>query len=503
MIYCFAHQGFEGELVKLEVELRRAIPGMDLIGLPDSAVKESRERVRAAIHSSGFEYPRERILVNLAPAGIKKSGARYDLAVAASVLEKSGQLPELEGSWLMLGELQLNGSVRPVTGILSAVVFAGQLGINNCIVPVENLNEAQSSGSCRCLGIQHLSELSSLQKLTFSTEKDGINSTISDYPDFKDVKGQEILKRALTVAIAGRHHSLIFGPPGCGKTFSARAMEGILPDLSNKDALDLTRIWSQAGKTTKGLLRQPFFREPHHSSSAEGILGGTSEIIPGEISLSHRGVLLLDEAPEFNNRVLQGLREPLETGSISLVRAGKSYWFPADFQLIMTANPCPCGNMGRKRNPCICSAREIEKYWKGLTGPLMDRIDIRLPIRPVETEILLGNQGVSSEEIKIQVIRARESQFLRFPEKSRPWNGSMSQRDIQKHCELDSEGSEILYKGVSQFGLSSRAIHSLLKVARTIADLEERDKIHKKHLLEAMGYRRYGENDLFWRKSTQ
>lgn len=500
MIYCYAIRGFEGDLVHLEVEVRRAIPGIDLVGLPDNAVRESKERVRAAIRSSGMEFPRERVLVNLAPAGIPKAGAAYDLSIAAAILQESGQIHLQKDACLIMGELQLDGCVRAVPGILSAVIRAYKSGIRSFIIPRDNLPEASAFGKGEFWGISCLSELNQAASFKELHPVQNKVEITENYPDFADIQGQVILKRALTIAVAGRHHSLIFGPPGCGKTYSSRAVQGILPDLEIEESLKVTQLWSQAGQCETGLLGRPPFREPHHSASAEGILGGTSEISPGEISLAHGGILLLDEAPEFSRRVLQGLREPLETGKIRLVRAGKSYWFPADFQLILTANPCPCGNLGRSRTPCVCTSREIDQYWKGLSGPLLDRIDIRLPLEPVSADVLMGESGENSKSVLDQVERARSTQKRRFHNSPAKWNSQLAGRELKDLCPLTEEAEILLQQGVQQLGLSTRACHSVLKVSRTIADLEGFRDISKNHLLEAMGYRRYGEADLYWRK---
>lgn len=499
MIYSYAAQGYDGSLVKLEVELRRAIPGFDMVGLADNAVKESKERVRAAILQAGYEFPKERVLINLSPAGIPKVGASYDLAIAAVILQQSGQLKAFPSNCLIMGELGLDGSVKPVKSILSALQKAGEAGIESAIIPKANSRDGSFSALKELKAVSHLCDLVDYAAIDSIVSSEIPLSAEQREPGIDQIKGQQILKRVLSIAAAGKHHCLLFGPPGSGKTLGAHCLSSLLPPLTSDEFLEVSRIWSQSSLRNQAFQSHRPFREPHHSASAEGILGGSSEVTPGEISLAHCGILLMDEAPEYNNRVLQGLREPLETGKISLVRAGKSFWFPANFQLVLTANPCGCGNLGRKSNPCICSKRELESYWKSLRGPLMDRIDLRLPLEPVETSVLIQPEASTEAQYKELISNARVIQEKRFGNKTFK-NGTMSIKDIGTHCSTTEEGSEILKTASHALGLSSRACHSVLKVSRTIADMSGEDKINREHILEAVNYRRYGETNLYWKK---
>ncbi len=500
----FAPLGFEGELVRIEVDIRRGIPGIDVVGLPDGAVKEAKERVRIAIRNSGFQFPQERILINLSPAGFRKEGAAFDLPIAIAILLASGQMAnDSDVRIMIIGELQLSGCVRPVNGVLSAVACGIKDGITHFLVPRENVLEALALHSGNVAGIAYLSE--AVSRLT---RMEGFASCATECPkpvcktepDFSDMKGQAFVKRALEIAAAGMHNVLLFGPPGSGKTMAARRFVSLLPDLSWEDAVAVTKIYSLAGILPKeqGLMWRPPFRMPHHSASLEGIIGGGKFMRPGEVSLSHKGVLFLDETPEFRKGALQSLREPIEEGRVALARAGKHAFFPADFQLIMTANPCPCGNMGRDDHACLCSMRDVQNYWKRIGGALMDRIDIRIPVLPVSVETMLQAETVSSAAMRGRIEQAVLKQSKRYDGLPFRRNSRIPPGMLDAYVPLDTSTREVFAKAVHAFKLSSRACHSIIKIARTIADLGESDSVCKEHLLEAIQHRRYGDKDFFW-----
>lgn len=511
-ICAFALRGYEGCSVTVETDLRRGLPGAEIIGLPDNAVKESKERVRAAIKNSGLNFPNERLLINLTPAGLKKEGAAFDLAIALAVLHVSGQVKisqeNFSGKIMILGELELSGRVRGVPGVLSAMAGAHDAGITTFIIPTENQSEAQAVGAGMYWPVSSLTEaISALeeflsgknpQSITPVYENNSQNKKQDFDVDMKDIKGQPFMKRALEIAAAGRHHLFFFGPPGCGKTLCSHAMPSILPDLDADESLETSRIYSIKGNLERQLITKPPFRYPHHSASPEGIIGGGKAVMPGEISLAHHGILFLDEAPEFGKEVLQNLREPLENHRVTLARAGQTVWYPADFQLLMTANVCPCGSMGRNDKICLCSQQEISRYWKRIGGAIMDRIDIRLPAKPAGPEILLSEEEESSETVRIRVMNAVERQKNRFKDLPFRRNAAIPAGYIKEFCSLSEEAEKAFIMAINKLSLSMRAGHSILRLARTIADLEGCDIIEAKHTLEAVSYRRYGDNDLFW-----
>lgn len=522
-IYSFSPFGYEGALVSVEVDLRRGIPAIDIVGLADGAVKESRERMQAAIRNSGFAFPMERVLISLSPADVKKEGAGFDLPIALGVLavdaEVAGEQDFISEPVLVMGELELSGKIRPVKGVHAAVATAAAGGIRRCIVPSLNADEAREVSGVLVYGADSLENAfralkdysfyeshSSKQKTNLPAgcmEYNGVYFTeITSGYEFAEIKGQYQLVRALQIAAAGGHNLIALGAPGCGKTMAIQKFPALNPVLTTDEAQSVTRIWSLAGliKPSEPLVRIPPFRIPHQTASIEGICGGGVNCRPGEISLAHNGVLFLDEASEFRTSVLQMLRVPLEAGSVTLSRAGRSTNYPAKFQLMMAVNPCPCGNYGSKTKLCLCSSKSIEMYWKKFSAPLLDRIDLRLFVENNSEEnkgfgdsenSKLKREGLNTtEEIRYGIARAVSVQRKRQGKK----NVNLPPEEVAKFCSIDAETSKVLDFAVEKYGFSPRAISSILKVSRTIADIEGCEKIQKEHLQEAVEFRKLCSN---------
>jgi magnesium chelatase family protein len=494
--------GISAFMVEVETHLEQQLPGVAVVGLPDSAVRESRERVSAAIKSSGYPFPQRKITVNLAPADVRKEGSGFDLPIAIGILAASGIIPleALEGT-VIVGELALDGTLRPIHGALSIALEAGRAGVRRMLIPAANAEEAALAQSIAVYAAESLREVvgilcGELAPEPVRVDPDELFARYQSHhqPDFADVKGQEAVKRALEIAAAGGHNVIMIGPPGSGKTMLARRLPSILPPMTLEEALETTRIHSVAGLLQPGqaLVTERPFRAPHHTISDAALVGGgMSTIRAGEISLAHHGVLFLDELPEFARNVLEVLRQPLEERRITISRTKMTVEYPCNVMLVCSMNPCPCGNFGNPKHECTCSPHQIQRYMAKISGPLLDRIDIHIEVQPVEhRELAASRRGEPSAVIRQRVIAARARQAERYAGRAGVFkNADMGPRELEQFCALDGQGRSLLEAAMNRLGLSARAYDRILKVARTIADLDGSPSITPVHLSEAIQYR--------------
>lgn len=497
----FSIQGIDALPVDVEVDVSAAgLPQQILVGLPAASVKESTHRIERAIANSGFQRPQNRVVTNLAPADLPKDASSFDLPIAIGILAGSGQFEsERLGQYAIVGELALDGTTRPAKGVLSMAMAAAKIdGLRGLIVPAVNAAEAAVVEEIEVIPVTSLAQAVAFLAGQIDLDPcpsrlDDLFKNYSNYEvDFGDVRGQETAKRAVTVAAAGSHNLIMLGPPGAGKTMLARRVPTILPDLTPEESIETTRIYSAVGRLPEGqpLMATRPFRSPHHTISDAGMVGGGSVPAPGEISLSHHGVLFLDELPEFNRRALEVLRQPIEEGNITISRALSSSTFPARFMLIAAMNPCPCGFRNDTRRECHCSVPQVERYMQRVSGPLLDRIDIQIEVPAVPfRELSSKTSGSSSADMRSLVTEARRRQAERFQGSKTRSNAHMSHRQTRQFCQLDDAGTELLRAAIAEMGLSARAHDKILRVSRTIADLEGSESIGEHHLAEAINYR--------------
>ena len=497
-IFSFGLVGIDGLKIDVEVDISKGMPHYEIVGLPDVAVKESRERVRSAIKNSGYRFPTNRIIINLAPASIKKVGPNFDLPIAISILRSSEQIKsDKVSNFVIIGELGLDGAVKPVAGILPALISAKQQGFKNFIIPKQNEKEASFIDGISVYALSTLNEVvcfldgvMEFEPIPKTIWKNDEMTNISE--DFSRVKGQKIAKRAIEIAVAGGHNILMVGPPGAGKTMIAKCIPSIMPDLTFDEALEITKIHSIAGELdlSKGVISSRPFRSPHHTASTVSLIGGGKDAKPGEVSLASNGVLFLDELPEYARGTLETLRQPLEDGVVTISRASGTYEYPASFMLVASMNPCPCGNYGSTSAVCTCSPNQIQNYLKRLSGPLLDRIDLKIDVERVTFLDITSKTGEEpSAKIKERIDKARAIQTERYKGTIVHTNAKMTTKMLNEYCKLDAESESLMKMAFDKYHISARGYSRILKVARTIADLEASENINFNHIAEAIAYR--------------
>ena len=490
-------QGIGGYEVLLEVYISNGLPAFDVVGLPDAAVREARERVRAAIKNNGYRFPVSRMTVNLAPADKKKAGTLYDLPMFIGILAADGDIDEPGDDCAFIGELSLSGELRPVYGALPMAIAAARCGVKKLFVPADNAAEAAFADGISVYPVKNVDELLRLMRGEVNIEPaaaPALDTLMEHMPDFSEVKGQENVKRALEIAAAGGHNILIVGPPGAGKSMMAKRLPGILPDMSRGEMIQSTEIYSVAGLTSREhpIVSMRPFRAPHHTVSAAGLSGGGTSPRPGEISLAHNGVLFLDELPEFRSDVLEVLRQPLEDGEVTVSRVAGTVTYPSRFMLVCAMNPCKCGWYGHPSGRCRCTERDVRRYHSKISGPLLDRIDLIVEVPALDYEELSrGSSAERSADIKKRVNAAREIQRRRFGGDGTMCNAHIGSREMSEICALDAEGEALMHAAFDSMRLSARSYDRILRVARTIADLDGQKNISAEHIAEAIQYRTY------------